>query len=89
MDGKEQTPEIYAQFDIIPEINKKHGAVPEELNDIQRNKLRLGLKVGIFYFQYTLLKHTLETDQLENLMAPRGHIRHRENEPDDPEARAS
>ena len=50
------TPCQFAQFEPIPVQDKKLGPVPVELDNVQRNKLRLGQKVGIFYFQYTLLK---------------------------------
>ena len=50
------TPCEFAQFEPIPAQEKKMGPVPVELDNVQRNKLRLGQKVGIFYFQYTLLK---------------------------------
>ena len=53
------------------------------LNDVERNKLRLGLKVGIFYFQYTLLKQKLKNREGELPIAPRGVPKHKENEPEE------
>ena len=38
---------------------------------MERTKLRLGLKVGIFYFQYTLLRQVLNEMDGELLNAPR------------------
>ena len=55
--------------------------MPVEVDDVARNKLRLGQKVGIFYFQYTLLKQTLEVQKADIPLAPRSIERHRDNEP--------
>ena len=84
-DGKDEndTPNEFAQFEPIPEQVKKLGPVPVELDDVQRNKLRLGQKVGIFYFQYTLLKRTLQIQTNEIPLAPRGIAAHKVNEPDE------
>ena len=69
----------------MKEQDKKLGPIPEPLNDLQQQKLRLGIKVGIFYFQYTLLKQSLANRNQEMLHAPRGYAKHLENEPVDPE----
>ena len=51
------------------------------MNDVQRTKLRLAIKVGIFYFQYTLLKQFMQNVEEELPLAPRGYVGHEANEP--------
>ena len=55
--------------------------MPVALSPVDKTKLRLALKVGIFYFQYTQLKHQILVKEQEVLVAPRNHPGHLANEP--------
>ena len=52
--GKE-TPGNVSFFEPVQNAAKKLGPVPYPLNDVERTKLRLGLKIGLFFYQYTIL----------------------------------
>ena len=77
LDGKEDNknqsdtpnPGNYSSFESVQANAKKLGPVPPPLNDIERLKLRLGLKIGLFYYQYTILLKSLKENVLD---APRG-----------------
>lgn len=71
----------FAQFEPLPQEDKKFGPVPVHLDALQCKKLRMSLKIGIFYFQYTLLKQFLLTEEQSALKAPRGYAGHKKNEP--------
>ena len=62
-------PVNYSSFEPVQANSKKLGPVPPPLNDIERLKLRLGLKIGLFYYQYTILLKSLKSNVLD---APRG-----------------
>ena len=69
------TPHAFSNFEPVQGYAKKLGPIPMAMDDVERTKLRLGLKIGLFYYQYTILLKNLKTFRL---MAPRGH---RENNP--------
>ena len=46
----------FAQFEPVEPASMKLGPVPAALSDLDLTKLRLGMRVGIFYYQYSLLK---------------------------------
>ena len=54
----------YSSFEPVQGYANKLGPIPHPLNDIERLKLRLGLKIGLFYYQYTILLKSLSTNVL-------------------------
>ena len=74
---EDEDDEGFAQFKQKKVVDKRYGPVPGALSDDDRTKLHHGMKVGIFYYQYTLLKKTVDQDQLD---APR--LKRHDEQPD-------
>ena len=77
MDGQEENknqnetpiPANYSSIEPVQANIKKLGPKPPIMTDIERLKLRMGLKIGLFYYQYTILINSLKQDVM---LAPRG-----------------
>ena len=77
IDGKEDSknqnetpmPGNYSSIEPVQANIKKLGPKPPPITDIERLKLKMGLKIGLFYYQYTLLINSLKQGVMH---APRG-----------------